>query len=65
MSRWRDDQHVHVRSPSVTVIPPPVVHTTRGMDQVPNQIVDVFATPRRDFSEKDGWVLKADESPMH
>lgn len=32
MTTWRPDEHASVRSPSVTVIPPPAIHTSRGMD---------------------------------
>lgn len=61
---WRPDEHVEVSSPSVTVIPPPAVHTSRSIGQGVNQLIDIFAPPRIDFSERPGWVLNADEYPM-
>lgn len=58
MSEWREDEHVQVGSPSMTLIPPTVVHTTRAVGAGPHTLIDVFAPPREDFLAK-GWVLNA------
>jgi mannose-6-phosphate isomerase-like protein (cupin superfamily) len=60
MSQWRPDEHVRVASPSITVIPPPLVHTTQGVEGDLFQLVDVFSPPRQDFLDQ-GWVLNADD----
>jgi len=64
MNMWREDQHLYVKAPSLTVIPPPAIHTSRGMDAGLNQMIDIFAPPRFDFSRQEGWVLNADEYPI-
>lgn len=61
---WRADQHVHVASPSVTVIPPTVIHTSEATGDTRHVLIDVFAPPRHDFSARPGWVLNADEYPV-
>ncbi|MCB4860701.1 hypothetical protein K7W03_13990 [Sphingobium sp. PNB] len=63
MNKWHDDVHARVDSPSVTVIPAQVIHTSTWHSDV-NQLVDIFAPPRLDFSLKPGWVLNESDYPM-
>jgi mannose-6-phosphate isomerase-like protein (cupin superfamily) len=64
LSDWRDDEHVEVGSPSLTVIPPKVVHTSRNLNDGGAWLLDIFAPPRMDFSSKPGKVANEDDYPL-
>jgi mannose-6-phosphate isomerase-like protein (cupin superfamily) len=60
---WRPDVHLEVGSPSTTIIPAGIIHTSQGIAGEGMRLVDVFAPPRLDFSER-GWVDNAADYPM-
>ncbi len=64
MDDWREDEHHFCASPALTIIPPPTIHTSQSLHHMRHQLVDIFAPPRRDFSERPGWVLNADDYPL-
>lgn len=63
LADWRADEHLEVGSPSVTVIPANVVHTSRNID-ADAWLIDIFAPPRMDFSLMPGVVKNAADYPM-
>jgi hypothetical protein len=63
-SIWKEDAHLHCSSPSMTIMPASVIHTSQSLPGSPGQLVDIFSPPRFDFSERPGWVLNAADYPM-
>ena len=46
------------------IIPAQVIHTSRNVGAETAWLIDLFAPPRRDFSERPGFVCNADDYPM-
>ena len=63
-TQWRADEHVRHASPSALVIPARVLHTSQDVGEGATWLVDIFASPRLDFSERSGFVLNAHDYPM-
>jgi hypothetical protein len=63
---WREDEHVTAGSPSATMIPARVIHTSEALKPGPegNRMADIFSPPRLDFSLQKGWVKNSDEYPL-
>jgi len=57
---WRPDVELEVESPSTTIMPAGVIHTSQGLGGGGMRLIDVFAPPRTDFIER-GVVDNADD----
>lgn len=64
MNDWKADEHIEMGSPSLLVVPPKVIHTSRNTNDGGAWLVDVFAPPRVDFSSTPGKVANEAEYPM-
>jgi hypothetical protein len=60
---WRPDEHLSMGSPSTLIIPAGIIHTSQGVAGEGMRLIDAFAPPRMDFSER-GWVDNAADYPM-
>ena len=60
---WQPDSALEVGSPSVAVIAPKIVHTTRNIGPASALLADLFCPPREDFSRRPGMVRNADDYP--
>lgn len=61
-STWREDEHHRVDGASLTIIPPPTVHTSEAIGSGTNLMLDIFSPPRTDFAAQ-GWVLNDGDYP--
>src|SRR5699024_6860634 len=59
-TKWKEDEHLDLMSPSVTFIPSGVTHTSEATGSGNNEIIDVFSPPRYDFGSEKGWVINED-----
>lgn len=64
MTTWRADEHLENKSPAVLVIPAQVIHTSHNVTDAQAWLIDIFAPPRFDFSERPGFILNAADYPM-
>lgn len=65
LHHWRDDLHLEVGSPSVTVIPAGIVHTSRSTTIDGGALlIDVFSPPRADFALHPDWCRNGDDYPL-
>lgn len=62
-NEWKADLHPVLNSPSATVIPAGIIHTSQDVGDGFSWLIDIFAPIREDFSMQDGWVLNAEEYP--
>jgi mannose-6-phosphate isomerase-like protein (cupin superfamily) len=64
LTAWRADEAIEVGSPSLTVIPPKVIHTSRNTNDGGAWLLDLFAPPRMDFAGKPGKVANEHDYPL-
>ena len=63
LNKWHPDEAIEVHSPSLQIIPPKVLHTSRNVGSDPGYLIDIFAPPRVDFALKN-MVCNASDYPL-
>jgi len=61
-NEWREDVVVSCGSPSITIIPAGMIHTTAWFGSH-GRMIDIFSPPREDFSKRAGWVRNEEDYP--
>lgn len=61
-TQWMEDEHIEIDTPSITIMPPPALHTSVAMGEK-NALIDIFAPPRMDFSL--GGMVNADNGETY
>ncbi|MGE4339765.1 MAG: cupin domain-containing protein [Pigmentiphaga sp.] len=64
LAEWRDDEHLAVGSPSLLIVPPKAIHTSRNVGEGRAWLLDIFSPPRLDFSLKPGLICNGDSYPL-
>jgi hypothetical protein len=59
---WVEDLVLSCDSPSITVIPAGMIHTTAWFG-AQGRLIDIFSPPRDDFSRRVGWVRNEADYP--
>jgi hypothetical protein len=59
---WREDLVLSCDSPSITIIPAGMIHTTAWFG-TQGRMIDIFSPPREDFSRHLGWVRNEGDYP--
>lgn len=63
LADWRPDEHRHLSSPGLVLIPAQSVHTSQAIHHGTHQLIDLFSPPRIDWANRPGWVLNAGDYP--
>jgi hypothetical protein len=59
---WMEDDHIDIETPSITIMPPPALHTSVAMAES-NSLIDIFGPPRLDFSL--GGMVNAENASVY